>query len=54
MTGWLWPGKSDSIKILFYEFMDCELPSHVNSTIIFASSPKLKPCQSAFCFGLAL
>ena len=48
MTGWLWPGKSDNVKILFYEFMDCELPSHVNSTIVFASSPKLKPCQSAF------
>ena len=48
MTGWLWPGKSDNVKILFYEFMDCELPSHVNSTIIFPSPPKLKPCQSAF------
>ena len=47
-TGWFWPGESDNVKIRFYEFMECELPQHVNSTIILPSAPKLKPCQSAF------
>ncbi len=47
-TGWFWPGKSDHVKIQFYEFMDCELPPHVNSTVILPSAPKLKSCQSAF------
>ena len=47
-TGWFWPGKSDHVKIQFYEFMDCELPPHVNSTVILPSAPKLKACQSAF------